>query len=123
MFDSIVLNAMTFGSETWALTVAEGKRLQITQRAMERSVLGISLLNRVRNEDIRRRSFLEDVVAEYWRNKLRWAGHVACRIDNMWRARILTGIQEIAKDPEEGQPFHRWEDFLKKTVDKRGEEQ
>lgn len=44
---------MTYGSEKWALTAAEQKGLQIIQQSM----LGISLRNEMKDEDIRRRSW------------------------------------------------------------------
>ncbi|KAI8423950.1 hypothetical protein MSG28_002620 [Choristoneura fumiferana] len=47
---------MTYGSETWALTMGLMRKLQVTQRAMERSMLGVSLRDRIRNDDIRSRT-------------------------------------------------------------------
>ncbi|KAL7868246.1 hypothetical protein SRHO_G00096300 [Serrasalmus rhombeus] len=42
----------------------EEKRLLTTQRAMERSMLGISLRDHIRNEEIRCRNGVKDVIAE-----------------------------------------------------------
>ncbi|KAI8438863.1 hypothetical protein MSG28_011207 [Choristoneura fumiferana] len=44
---------MTYGSETWALTMGLMRKLKVTQRAMERAMLGVSLRDRIRNDDIR----------------------------------------------------------------------
>ncbi|XP_063547113.1 uncharacterized protein LOC134754708, partial [Cydia strobilella] len=55
VFDQCVLPMMTYGSETWALTMGLIRRLKVTQRAMERAMLGVSLRDRVRNDDIRSR--------------------------------------------------------------------
>ncbi|KAI8438500.1 hypothetical protein MSG28_010984 [Choristoneura fumiferana] len=43
VFDQCVLPVMTYGSETWALTMGLMRKLKVTQRAMERAMLGVSL--------------------------------------------------------------------------------
>ncbi|KAI8439086.1 hypothetical protein MSG28_012950 [Choristoneura fumiferana] len=50
-----VLPVMTYGSETWALTMGLMRKLKVTQRAMEKSMLGVPLRDRIRN-DIRSRT-------------------------------------------------------------------
>ncbi|CAH2240281.1 jg27912 [Pararge aegeria aegeria] len=52
---------MTHGSETWSLTMFLIRRLRITQRAMERAMLGVSLRDQIRNEEIRRRTRVTDI--------------------------------------------------------------
>ena len=42
VFNQCVLPAMTYGSQTWALTKRMENRLEITQRSMERAMLGIT---------------------------------------------------------------------------------
>ncbi|CAH2269433.1 jg11741 [Pararge aegeria aegeria] len=44
----------TYGSETWSLTVGLIRRLKVTQRAMEKAMLGVSLRDQIRNVQIRR---------------------------------------------------------------------
>ncbi|EYC33367.1 hypothetical protein Y032_0002g753 [Ancylostoma ceylanicum] len=53
LFHSSVLPALLYGCETWNLTRAEERSLQVTQRAMERQMLGISRLEHKKNEEIR----------------------------------------------------------------------
>ncbi|CAH2240093.1 jg6347 [Pararge aegeria aegeria] len=48
------------GSETWSLTMGLIRRLRVTQRAMERAMLGVSLRDRIRNVEIRRRTRVTD---------------------------------------------------------------
>ena len=50
--NEVFLPAMTYGSETWSLTKKQRKRLAVTQRNMERSMLGITRKDK-RNEWIR----------------------------------------------------------------------
>uniref|UniRef100_K7F154 Reverse transcriptase domain-containing protein n=1 Tax=Pelodiscus sinensis TaxID=13735 RepID=K7F154_PELSI len=64
IFNSTVLPAMLYGSKTWALTKREEQRLLVAERAMERAMLGISLLDRILNEMIRERSGVKDIIVE-----------------------------------------------------------
>ncbi|CAH2238154.1 jg22082 [Pararge aegeria aegeria] len=44
---------MTYGFETWSLTMGLIRRLKVTQRAIERATLGVSLrLDEIRNEEM-----------------------------------------------------------------------
>lgn len=51
--DRCVLPVMTYGAETLTLTTVMAKKLEITQRKMERSMLGVSLRDHIRNEHLR----------------------------------------------------------------------
>ncbi|CAH2236621.1 jg16460 [Pararge aegeria aegeria] len=52
---------MTYGSETWSLTMGLIRRLIVTQRVTERAMLGVSLRDQIRNEEIRRITRVTDV--------------------------------------------------------------
>jgi hypothetical protein len=49
------------GTETWPLTMGLIKRLNVTQRAMERAMLGVSLRDRIRNDEIHKRTKVADI--------------------------------------------------------------
>lgn len=65
---------------------------------MKRRILGIKLKDRRRNDEIRRKSELKEVMELYSRLLWNWAGHVARIRDNRKTKRILNGDQENAKD-------------------------
>jgi len=52
--------SLDYGIETMTLTVKSANRLRTTQRAIERTMLGISLRNHIQNEEIRKRT-VDDV--------------------------------------------------------------
>jgi hypothetical protein len=56
VFNSCVLPVMTYGTKTWPLTMGLLRRPNVTQSAMERAMLGVSLRGRIRNDEIRKRS-------------------------------------------------------------------
>ncbi|CAH2270058.1 jg16518 [Pararge aegeria aegeria] len=72
---------MTYGSETWSLTMGLIRRLRVTQRAMERAMLGVSLRDRIRNVEIRRRTKVTDIAKRVAKLKWQWAGHIVRRKD------------------------------------------
>lgn len=115
LFTSTVMPAMLYGSETWSLTKAEENSLSVTQRAMERRMLGISIRDRVPNEVLRERSGLCDIAEESRRRKMQWAGHVARMHDGRWTEVISEWYPRELKRPI-GRPPIRWEDFVSKQA-------
>ncbi|RVE41117.1 hypothetical protein evm_014233 [Chilo suppressalis] len=89
VFNQCVLPVMTYGSEAWSFTMGLIGRLKVAQRAMERAMLGISLRDRVRNDEIRRRTKVTDIARRIAQLKWNWAGHIARRTDGRWGGKVL----------------------------------
>ncbi|RVE40575.1 hypothetical protein evm_014776 [Chilo suppressalis] len=89
VFNQCVLPVMTYGAETWTLTVRLVHRFKVAQRAMERAMLGVSLKDRIRNEVIRQRTRVIDIAHRISKLKWQWAGHICRRTDNRWGRRVL----------------------------------
>lgn len=62
VYDICILPVMSYSLETMILTIKSTNKLKITQKAIERAMLGISLRDRIHNEEIRRRSKVRDVI-------------------------------------------------------------
>jgi len=77
VFDQCVLPVMTYGAETLTLTKKTINRIRVTQRVMERSMLGISLRDRIHNNEITRRTGVVDAVERIATLKWNCAGHIA----------------------------------------------
>jgi len=58
VFNTCVLPVLTYGMETMTLTVKSANRLRTTQRAIEKTMLGVSLRGHIQNEKIRKRTML-----------------------------------------------------------------
>jgi hypothetical protein len=56
-----MLPVMTYGTEMWPLTMGLIRRLKVTQRVMERAMLEVSLRDRIRNDEIRKRTNVTDI--------------------------------------------------------------
>lgn len=76
-FNQCVLPVLTYDAETLTLTKISIKKLQTTQRKMERAMIGLTLRDRIRNEEIRRRTGFRDIIERIARLKWKWTGHIA----------------------------------------------
>lgn len=117
VFESCVLPVLTYGLETIPLTCKAVNKLQVTQRAMERAMLGISLRNKVPNEEIRRRTQLTDVSERVAQLKWRWAGHIARQSTERWTYKLTAWRPRECKRSV-GRPQKRWRDDIQKIAGK-----
>ncbi|XP_045460954.1 uncharacterized protein LOC123671253 [Harmonia axyridis] len=115
VFDQCILPVMTYGAETLTLTVTSAKKLRVAQRKMERSMLGVSLRDHVKNEDLRVRTGVTDVIYQIARLKWNWAGHVARMVDGRWTKRLLEWRPRADKRSR-GRPPTRWTDDIKRMT-------
>jgi len=66
-----------YGSETWTLERREEKRLEKTEMRMLRRILGLTLRDKKRNDDIRRILRVACITDKVREARLRWLiGHV-----------------------------------------------
>ncbi|CAG9831296.1 unnamed protein product [Diabrotica balteata] len=104
---------LTYEAETLTLTKAAAIKLRVTQRRMERSMLGITLRDRITNEDIRTRTRVTDIIEKIARLNWRWAGHIARMTDRRWTKRLLEWRSREDKRSV-GRPPTRWTDDLRR---------
>ncbi|KAE9414830.1 hypothetical protein Angca_005161, partial [Angiostrongylus cantonensis] len=87
LFDSTVLPALTYASETWSLRWQDEGSLSVIERVVERTMIGVSWVTQVRegflSTDLRQRS-IEDSVLYSKQSKIRCAGHAVRMNDNRW---------------------------------------
>ena len=78
---------MTSGCETWALNNAMMDNLAVTQRKVERIILGITLQDQKQNTWICQETGVSDIINTIREAKRRCAGHIAWLFDNHWTIR------------------------------------
>ncbi|KAK6736712.1 hypothetical protein RB195_019421 [Necator americanus] len=80
LFNTTVLPALTYASETWAFRKQEENAVSVIERAIERVMLGVSRFTQVRDgirsSLLRQRSKIRDAAAFAKESKIRWAGYV-----------------------------------------------
>ena len=87
--DTVILPAVTYGAETWTLTKHREKKLAVAQRSMERLVLSIAKRDKIRNEVIRSKTVVKDIIERVRCMRGQWAGHVS-GMSNTRRAKITS---------------------------------
>ncbi|EYB85833.1 hypothetical protein Y032_0290g1548 [Ancylostoma ceylanicum] len=115
LFNTTVIPALCYGSETWALTKALEKQLKTTQLSIERHLVGFTLHRQrsqgLHNADIRRLSKVADALEYANKSKHRWAGHVMRRTDDRWSRAVIEWYPR-GKERPLGRPPTRWSDSL-----------
>ncbi|VDL70797.1 unnamed protein product [Nippostrongylus brasiliensis] len=119
LFDSTVLPALCYAAETWPVTSATAKSLQVAHRALERCLLKFTRLSQhragLRSSDLRQMSRLRDP-ADYTSNvKHRWAGHIIRRDDDRWTRRTVEWLPRDCTRPR-GRPPARWSDVFVERI-------
>ncbi|KAE9419367.1 hypothetical protein Angca_002433, partial [Angiostrongylus cantonensis] len=111
LFDSAVLPALTYASETWSLRKQEERSLSVIERAVERTMLVVSrftqIRDRMRSSDLRQRSKIKDAVLYAKQSKIRWSRHIMRMNDNGWTRAVTDWIPLDVKRTA-GRPPTRW---------------
>ncbi|CAH2244011.1 jg2521 [Pararge aegeria aegeria] len=71
---------------------------------MERAMLGVSLRDQIRHEEIRRRTRVTDIAQRVAKLKRQWAGYIARKTDRRWGLKVLerrlrTGKRSVGRAP------------------------
>ncbi|KAK6761667.1 hypothetical protein RB195_022666 [Necator americanus] len=102
LFNTIVLPALTYASETWAFRKREENAVNVIERAIERVMLGVSRLTQVRDgirsSLLRQRSKIRDAAAFAKESKIKWIGHVMRFNENRWTRAVSNWVPLHARD-------------------------
>ena len=116
IFNQCVLPVLTYGAETLTLTKKNIHRIQVMQRKMERSMLGVTLRDKIPNHTIRNRTGVRDAVISVLHLKWNWAGHVARMTDGRWTKRLVEWRPRHEAYRSRGRPPSRWTDDIKRVA-------
>ncbi|CAF3565234.1 unnamed protein product [Rotaria sp. Silwood1] len=119
IFRASVLPVLLYGSELWSLTVAEEQRLKAFYMKCLRTIIGVSIGDRMRNEYVLQLTGQPPLENVLRRNRLRWFGHVN-RMDNDQNCPMLTKKTLFASFKDTRRPPHgiklRWKDKIMKDI-------
>ncbi|GBP87784.1 Putative uncharacterized transposon-derived protein F52C9.6 [Eumeta japonica] len=113
VFNSCVLPCLTYGCQTWALSQKHLLKLRTCQRGIERSMIGVTKRDRIRSEDIRSITKVEDIIRKIRQLKWRWTGHMTKDSRIKW-TKILTEWQPRDGTRKRGRQAKRWMDDIRK---------
>ena len=76
-YEEVIVPTALFGAEAWGMRSAERRKVNVLEMKCLRTLVGVSLMDRVRNKDVRRRAGIERKLASRADQRvLRWFGHV-----------------------------------------------
>ena len=98
---------------------AEGRKVDVLEMKCLRSLVGVSRMDRVRNEEVRRRAGTERELASRADQRiLRWFGHVERMYDYRMARRVL--MAEVSGGRVRVRPMLGWMDGVKVAARKIG---
>ncbi|XP_063603267.1 uncharacterized protein LOC134779196 [Penaeus indicus] len=88
LYKTLVRPAMMYGMETVAVTKVQEERMQVAEMKMLRWSLGLTIMDKVRNETIRERVQVGELKKKLSETRLRWLGHVTRREESYVGRRV-----------------------------------
>ena len=118
IYQAVILTALLYGTESWAIKQKHVKRLHAIQMRHLRSIMGLRWTDKVTNIEILKRAGLPSMENQLTRRNLRWAGHVAHMGDERLPKQIIfSQLKEGKRD--QGRPKLRYKDVIKRNLRKR----
>ncbi|KAI8481620.1 hypothetical protein Bbelb_406210 [Branchiostoma belcheri] len=114
VFNSCVRSVMLYGSETWAVSTEDLRRLDRCDNAMIRWICSSRLADRVSSDQLRCRLGVSSLREILRYNRLRWYGHVQRMDPQNWPRKVMTMPVE-GRNPR-GRPKKRWIDSIREDV-------
>ena len=119
LYEGIAVPTALYGAETWNMGARDRRRLNVMEMRCLRSMCGVTRRNRVRNEEVRRRTgVMRELSGRADQSVLRWFGH----IERMDEDRLVKRVYraEVRGVAPRGRPQLRWMDGVKKALSDRG---
>ena len=112
LYEGIIVPTALYGAEAWGMRSAKRRKVNVLEMKCLRSLVGVSRMNRVRNEEVRRRAGIErELASRADQRVLRWFGHVE-RMDEYRMARRVL-MAEVSGRRVQGRPRLGWMDGAK----------
>ncbi|KAK3549087.1 hypothetical protein QTP70_031342 [Hemibagrus guttatus] len=114
VYRTVVRPAMLYGLETVSLRTRQGSELEVAELKMLRFSLGVTRLDRIRNEYIRGTAHVGRLGDKVREARLRWFGHVQRRESEYIGRRMLN--MELPGRRQRGRPKRRYMDGINEDM-------
>ena len=107
LYEGVIVPTALHGAEALGMRSAERRKVNVLEMKCLRSLVGVSRLDRVRNEEVRRRAGIKrELSSRADQRVLRWFGHVESLDEYRMARRVL--IAEVNAERVRGIPRLRW---------------
>jgi hypothetical protein len=120
IYKTIILPFVSYGCETWSLTLREEHRLRVFENRVLRRIFGpkrdevMGEWRKLHSEELHNLYSSPDIIRQVKSRRMRWAGHVARMGEERIVYKVLVGKPE-GKRPL-GRPRCRWEDRIRMNL-------
>ena len=119
LYEGVIVPTALYGAEAWGMRSAETRKVNVLEMKCLRSLVVVSRVDRVRNEEVRRRAGIEMELASMTDQRiLRWFGHVERVGDYCMARRVL--MAEVSGGRVRGRPRLGWMNGVKVALGNRG---
>ena len=119
LYEGVVVPTALYGSETWGLREEERRKLDVFEMGCLRSICGVTLWDRVRNEEVRRRTQVERKLSSRVDQRvLGWFGHMERMEEKRMIKRAMNS--DIEGTRLRGRPKLGWMDGVARALRERG---
>ena len=118
VYKTVVRPALLFGLETVATSKKQEQELEVAEMRMLRWSLGVTRLDRIRNENIRGTAHVRRLGEKQREQRLRWFGHVMRRGENYVGRRMLD--MNVPGRRKRGRPKRRYMDAVNEDLKAKG---
>ena len=109
----------TYGAETWELRKRDKDRLLALEMDFWRRSAGISRLDHIRNDDIRRTMGTEETIIDtIERKRLAWYDLLESMNEDRWPKKVWRWIPPGRR--KRGRPLRRWKMDVREAMDTKG---
>ena len=116
IYTTVLLPTLMYGAETWTLTTKDWSRLVAAEMKPIRIILGKTRLDRLRNEELRKRLDVMPLESRIEQAKLRWLGHLQ-RMEDGRTPKLAFNWMPNGRRPT-GRPRKRWRDSVQEILTK-----
>ena len=107
LYEGVIVPTALYEAEAWGMRSAERRKVNILEMKCLRSLVGVSRMDGVRNEEVRMRAGIErELASRADQRVLRWFGHVE-RMDEYRMARKVL-MAEGSEGRVRGRPRLGW---------------
>ena len=119
VYEGAIVPTALYGAEAWGMSSADRRKVNVLEMKCLRSLVGVSRMDRVRNEEVRRRAGIERKFASRAdQRELRWFGHVERMDEYRMTRRVLKA--EASGGRVRGRPRFSWMDGVNVALGNRG---